>query len=192
LPLARLGVPRDHDPVLSKCLTFKEIEMLTPVSILRRSGLILALALGLGGSLGAAVHAAGDTSLILGGKVTGGEVTLTREQMGALPQHELTEQPTNFPAPSKFRGPLLADVLTLAGAKGDATLVALDDYKVTITADEMARYHPILALEVDGQSLATQDFGPYFVMWPFKQTPEIDNETFQAKAIWQVIKIDVR
>ena len=29
-------------------------------------------------------------------------------------------------------------------------------------------------------------------MWPFKERPEIDNETFQAKAIWQVIKIDVR
>jgi hypothetical protein len=29
-------------------------------------------------------------------------------------------------------------------------------------------------------------------MWPFQEKPEIDNDTFQAKAIWQVTKIEVQ
>jgi hypothetical protein len=29
-------------------------------------------------------------------------------------------------------------------------------------------------------------------MWPFKEKPEIDNEAYQAKAIWQVVKIEVK
>lgn len=158
-----------------------------PIGFLR--GLVAALWLGV-----APLPAlADDTGLIVSGKIPGGEVILTRDQLLALPQHVLTEQPMNFPSASTFRGPYLADVLALAGAgSGDATLVALDEYKVTITADEMARYHPILAVDLDGVTLEGHDFGPHFVMWPFKEQPEIDNETFQGKAIWQVIKVDVR
>jgi hypothetical protein len=134
-----------------------------------------------------------DGNLIVAGKVPGGTVTLSPAQLQGLPQHELTEQPMSFPSAGRFRGPLLADVLKLAGADtGAAMLTALDDYKVTITADEMASHNPILALELDGVTLAGHDFGPYFVMWPFKEKPEIDNEAFQAKAIWQVIRIDMQ
>ena len=92
-----------------------------------------------------------------------------------------------------FKGPLLSDVLKLAGATGgDLSLAAADDYKVDIRADEMAKYNPILAIEKDGVRMAPDDFGPFFVMWPFKEKPEIDNEAFQAKAIWSVVKIEVK
>lgn len=133
-------------------------------------------------------------NLLITGKVPGGSVNLAPAQLQALPQHELTEQPMSFPSAHRFRGPLLADVLALAGAaaNADAELTALDDYKVTITGNEMASHAPILALELDGVTLAGHDFGPYFVMWPFKEKPEIDNETFQSKAIWQVIRVEVQ
>lgn len=139
-----------------------------------------------------AAHA-DDTVLILFGKVPGGEVTLTRDEIAGLPQRALTEQPTGFPEPLAFKGPSLAEVLKLAGATGgDITLSAADDYKVDITADEIKAFDPILAIEKDGVRMAPDDFGPFFVMWPFKETPEIDNETFQAKAIWSVVKIEVK
>jgi hypothetical protein len=135
---------------------------------------------------------ADDTVLTLTGKVPGGQVTLSRDEIAKLPQRELTEQPTSFPAAINFKGPLLSDVLKLAGATGgDLTLTAADDYKVDITADEMKKYDPILAIEKDGVQMAPDDFGPFFVMWPFKEKPEIDNELFQGKAIWTVVKIEV-
>jgi hypothetical protein len=136
---------------------------------------------------------ADDAVLILSGKVPGGEVTLTRDEIAKLPQRELTEQPTSFPEPLKFKGPSLAEVLKLAGATGgDITVSAADDYKVDITADDMAKFDPILAIEKDGVRMAPDDFGPFFVMWPFKETPEIDIEAYQAKAIWSVVKIEVK
>jgi hypothetical protein len=136
---------------------------------------------------------ADDAALVFSGKVPGGTVTLTREEIAKLPQRTLTEQPTSFPAPIAFTGPSLAEVLTLAGAAGgDITLTAADDYSVEITADEMKAFDPILAIEKDGALMAPDDFGPFFVMWPFKDKPEIDNETFQAKAIWSVVKIEVK
>lgn len=142
--------------------------------------------------LAAGNAAAQDGNLTVLGSA-GNQVILTPAQLQALPQHELTEQPMNFPNAGKFRGPLLADVLDLVGAAGkDAKLTATDDYAVTITADEMARHQPILSLELDGVTLIGHDFGPYFVMWPFKEKPEIDVEAFQAKAIWQVIRIEVQ
>ena len=136
---------------------------------------------------------ADDAVLTFSGKVPGGAVTITRDEIAKLPQRELTEQPTSFPEPIKFKGPSLADVLTLAGATGaDITLSAADDYKVDITADEMKKHNPILAIEKDGVRMGPDDFGPFFVMWPFKETPEIDIEAYQAKAIWSVVKIEVK
>ncbi|HET6160491.1 MAG TPA: hypothetical protein VFE34_19250 [Dongiaceae bacterium] len=136
---------------------------------------------------------ADDAVLVLTGKVPNGQVTLTRDAIAKLPQRELSEQPTSFPAAVNFKGPLLADVLKLAGATGtDMTLSAADDYKVDILGDEMKKYDPILAIEKDGARMAPDDFGPFFVMWPFKEKPEIDNELFQGKAIWTVMKIEVR
>jgi hypothetical protein len=136
---------------------------------------------------------ADDAVLTFSGKVPGGAVTLTRDEIAKLPQHELTEQPTSFPEPLKFKGPLLADVLTLAGATGgDITVSAADDYKVDISAEDMKKFNPILAIEKDGVRMAPDDFGPFFVMWPFKEKPEIDIEAYQAKAIWTVVKIEVK
>lgn len=136
---------------------------------------------------------ADDAVLVFSGKVPGGAVTLTRDEIAKLPQRTLTEQPTSFPEPIAFKGPSLIDVLTLAGATGgEITLTAADDYTVDITADEMKTFNPILAVEKDGVRMAPDDFGPFFVMWPFKAKPEIDNETFQAKAIWSVVKIEVK
>jgi hypothetical protein len=136
---------------------------------------------------------ADDAVLIFTGKVPNGQVTLTRDEIAKLPQRELSEQPTSFPAMINFKGPLLSDALKLAGATvGDVTLTAADDYTVDIRADEMAKYNPILAIEKDGVRMAPDDFGPFFVMWPFKEKPEIDNEAFQAKAIWTVVKIEVK
>ena len=136
---------------------------------------------------------ADDAALTFTGKVPNGQVTLTRDEIAKLPQRELSEQPTSFPAAINFKGPLLSDVLKLAGATGgDISLTAADDYKVDIRADEMAKYNPILAIEKDGVRMAPDDFGPFFVMWPFKEKPEIDNEAFQAKAIWSVLKIEVK
>ena len=152
---------------------------------------------GIGGLLVTIVTSFGaladDAVLTFSGKVPGGAVTLTRDEIAKLPQRELTEQPTSFPQPMKFKGPSLTDVLKLAGATGgDITLSAADDYKVDITADEMKKFNPILAIEKDGVRMAPDDFGPFFVMWPFKEKPEIDNELFQSKAIWQLVKIEVK
>jgi hypothetical protein len=136
---------------------------------------------------------ADDAVLTLTGKVPNGQVTLTRDEIAKLPQRELSEQPTSFPAATVFKGPSLSDVLKLAGANGgDITLTAVDDYKVDIRTDEIAKYNPLLAIEKDGVRMAPDDFGPFFVMWPFKEKSEIDNEAFQAKAIWSVVTIEVK
>src|SRR5690349_10928002 len=101
---------------------------------------------------------ADDAVLVFSGKVPGGEVTLTRDEIAKLPQRTLTEQPTSFPEPLAFEGPSLAEVLKLAGATGgDLTLSAADDYKIEITADEIKKYDPILAIEKGGVRMAPDD-----------------------------------
>lgn len=133
------------------------------------------------------------------GKVQGGSFVLTREDLLALPQHELTEQPQYLASLKQFRGPLLADVIEASDRhrivrmkKGDVILTTRDGDTVTITADEMLEYGPILALDMDGQTLFGHELGPYVVMWPFKERPELDNNLFQMKAVRNVDAIEVQ
>jgi hypothetical protein len=182
--LQRCSLPRTIAP--GKTLGEKDISM--RVGIGRGLGAALLLV-----TIVTSFAQAQDATLLLTGNVPGGSVTLTMEQIAALPQRELKEQPTSFPEPLTFKGPNLAEVLKLAGATGsDLTLSAADDYKVDISAKDIADFNPILAIEKNGARMAPDDFGPFFVMWPFKEKPEIDNETYQAKAIWQVVKIEVK
>ena len=77
---------------------------------------------------------AADATLVLSGKVAGGEVTLTRDEIAKLPQRTLTEQPTSFPEPIAFKGPSLREVLMLAGATG-GDIKTVEDANQMIEAD---------------------------------------------------------
>jgi len=141
----------------------------------------------------AALAEEGAPGLTLSGKVENGEVVLPMATIAALPQVTLTEQHVTMKAPAAFRGPSLTEVLALAKASGSSiTMHALDDYVATATIADIERYHPILAIEMDGKPFTIRDFGPYFLVWPFAEHDEINTDAFHARSVWQLVKIEVR
>lgn len=132
------------------------------------------------------------SELMLSGKVENGQVVLTRDTIAALPQISLTEQHISMEKAATFRGPYLSDVLKLAKANGqEVTMTALDDYVATASMEEIEKYQPILAIEMDGKRLVVRDFGPFFVVWPFSEYSEVNTDLFHARAVWQLVKIEV-
>jgi hypothetical protein len=92
----------------------------------------------------------------------------------ALPQYEVE---TDYPSGGlirRFSGPLLRDVLALAGPAGDAVVVtALDGYQRTLTLDQLDRHDVILALELEGRPLPVGGFGPAMLVWPRQTDPAL-------------------
>jgi hypothetical protein len=69
------------------------------------------------------------------------------------------------------------------------SLDALNDYSVTIPAEDISTYRPILAYSRDGQDIAVRDKGPMIVIYPFDQHAELEQQTYLNRTIWQVSEI---
>ncbi|MBT2304014.1 oxidoreductase [Variovorax paradoxus] len=118
-------------------------------------------------------------------------VRLTEAQILALPVTTIVTA-TEWTPISRFEGPLLSDVLDLAGARGKTLNVfALNNYAVTIPWSDLIRYAPILAHTQDGARMKRNRFGPLFIVYPRDQYPALQAPSMMARMAWQVCRIDV-
>jgi hypothetical protein len=101
----------------------------------------------------------------------------------------LTESPWTD-GMTTFQGVPLKTLADYLGARGDhVRLVALDDYTVTVPTSDFEVYQPILATRRNGDPMKIRDKGPIWVIYPWSEHPEIQNEENYAKAIWQVFQM---
>lgn len=122
----------------------------------------------------------------------GNEVHFDRDMlMDLLPRTIETRTPWHG-QPGSFEGPLFRSVLEAAGARGDRVWVhALNGFEAPIPVEDFHEYDVILAMKHNGQPMAIRDFGPLFVLYPFDQHPELNNETIRFRSVWQVGRIHV-
>jgi hypothetical protein len=113
------------------------------------------------------------------------------EQLASLPAHEITTA-TPWTGSARFSGPRFTDVLAQLGARGSkVSLIAIDDYKVDLSMADIERYQPILALSMNGERLPPRGRGPLWLMFPFDNHPELQNDAWYFRAIWQIDRIRV-
>ncbi|MFL9593561.1 molybdopterin-dependent oxidoreductase [Aeromonas schubertii] len=137
------------------------------------------------------------------GQALAGEPLLTLERGGvrqpvdeamvmALPQHEITTRTPWYPGLRTFRGPRLADLLQQAGMEGQMLWVhALNDYMAPIPTSDLLAYSPILAHSINGERMSVRERGPFIIIYPFDQQPDIRNKRYYARSVWQVDRIRV-
>lgn len=135
--------------------------------------------------------APGRTVLSITGKVSkpnaGDRHDLDMATLATLPQHSFSAATPWFPAPVKFTGPLLRDVLALAGAGGtQLTAVALNDYKVQLPMADATRWDVVMARLLDDKPMSTRDKGPLFIVYPFHQVAELRSERYYSRSAWQL------
>lgn len=91
-----------------------------------------------------------------------------------------------------FSGPLGSAILEAVGAKGSAlTVTAINDYSAEIPVEDFTRYPVILANRLDGALMSVREKGPLFVIYPFDVAPELVNEVYFTRSVWQVKSINV-
>lgn len=91
-----------------------------------------------------------------------------------------------------YEGVDLSTLLKQLGAKGSiARVFALDDYVAEISIAEIHKYKVILATKENGKNLTIEDKGPFFVVFPFNDYPELRDNTHYSQSVWQVKSIEI-
>ena len=112
-------------------------------------------------------------------------------QAGELAAPTVTTTPW-YDGPRRFSGPLGQAVIDSIGATGTTLRVtAINDYITDIPLADLMEYPVILATRLDGERMSVREKGPIFVIYPFDEAPELNNETYYGRSAWQVKSIEV-
>lgn len=119
--------------------------------------------------------------------------SLTLSDLKALPAASIE---TDLPEALQIEGhhvwtgvPLRVILSLLGPGISQIRLNALNDYSITIPVSDIESYNPLLAYSRDGQELAIRDKGPLIVIYPFGQYPELEQQVYLNRTIWQVGEI---
>lgn len=120
-------------------------------------------------------------------------VTFDRAMIETLPRHEIkTENPWDQGMTS-YEGVLLRDLMKYVMSDGrTVSFVALNDYSSEIPMADIEKYDIILAYSRNGKELSVREKGPFFVVFPFSDEPDLKTEARFAQSVWQVTRIEVK
>jgi hypothetical protein len=95
--------------------------------------------------------------------------------------------------PVRFEGVPLARLLDRLGTSGTRlTAVALNDYSAELPIEDIRKYEVILALKQNGEYMPVRGKGPLFIVYNFDANPELKNQKFYNRSVWQVARLEVR
>ena len=94
---------------------------------------------------------------------------------------------------TRFSGPLLRDLLESVGADMPELVrfVAINDYSVEIPTTDFWEWDVILAVRMNGELLSPRDKGHYWVIYPVSSNPELKDPLYNARHIWQVVRMEI-
>lgn len=91
-----------------------------------------------------------------------------------------------------FEGPR-GDVLLekLGVTQGMMFIKALNDYVAKVPVEDFFKTGAILAMKGDGKFLSIRNKGPLFLIFPFDQSPDLKNDSYYTKSVWQIKSIHI-
>lgn len=152
--------------------------------------------------IGSMVHAStlsdpqGPVILTVSGNIThtngDGVARFDQAMLDALEQRTTTAMTPWFGEQHDFRGPLGAAILDAVGADGGLLrVIALNDYAADVPTQDLRSHPVILATHLDGQRISVREKGPLFLIYPFDEKPDLFNEVYFGRSVWQIARIEV-
>jgi len=119
------------------------------------------------------------------------EIHISTEDLIKLPVTSITTA-TNFTPKATFEGVSFTELLSKYSIKASSLRIyALDDYSYTLPVGELIKYHVILAYRKNGRVIPVSDLGPFAVIYPKDEHPELNKLEVNAKTVWQINRIEV-
>lgn len=121
-------------------------------------------------------------------------LVLDRNELESFPQSSFSTSSPYFDGEVGFSGPTLERVLEAFGVNGQAqiTLTALNNYKVTGSLEELLSLDAIIATRRESKTMSVRDRGPFWVILPLSERPELNNEDFHRYMVWQLSGIELK
>ncbi|GAA3942606.1 hypothetical protein [Litoribacillus peritrichatus] len=139
--------------------------------------------------------------LLMTSHVFGYELTLihqnTKHTVNQSEFHALTNQSlvTITPwtdEPHTFQGATLASLLKHFKIEGKiAKAKALNDYVVEIDLQKAIAANAFVVSHIDNQPMRVRNKGPFWIIFPWSEQPELNDRQYQDWSIWQMIEINV-
>lgn len=141
-----------------------------------------------------AAHASGPVVLTVEGNIDGSAPRdFTVADLEAMGVSKVTTSTPWHDKVVTFEGILLSDLLEKVGGKGEMIEgVALNNFYTEIPVSDATAYDILLAFKADGAYLGVRDKGPLFVIYPFDRFPELRNELYYSRSIWQLRRIKLK
>lgn len=137
-------------------------------------------------------RAAARVALTIRGPGVPKEFVLDDDALAALGPEELATSTPWTGAVSRFGGVPLAKALGAAGATGDRVrAIALNDYAVEFSAGDVTAEGAFLARTMDGRELTVRDKGPFWMVFPWSERPELRTASVKALSVWQLRELEV-
>lgn len=125
-------------------------------------------------------------------KKDGNVINVTRNEIEKLPSYKITTS-TNFTSREDFVGVKFKDLMEYYKLSGDKVRAfALDDYSFTLNIHEMLRYNVIVAYKMNGEYMKISELGPFAIIYPIDQFPELNSLSVNAKTVWQIKLLEVK
>ncbi|MGG2397068.1 molybdopterin-dependent oxidoreductase [Pseudomonas sp. SH1-B] len=121
----------------------------------------------------------------------GQQQTFSLEQLQRLP-HASIRLRSAVGDPQTWTGvPLQRLLAEVPGADNGRPLhtSALNHYSVVVPYEDILRYQPLVAYKLNGQFMSIRDHGPLYLIYPFDDHPELHQQLFYNRSIWQLSDI---
>jgi len=118
------------------------------------------------------------------------EINVSTEDLLKLPVTSITTA-TNFTPKATFEGVTFTELLSKYSITASSLRIyALDDYSYTLPVEELLKYKVILAFRKNDKVIPVSDLGPFAVIYPRDQHPELNKLDVNAKTVWQINRIE--
>ncbi|SDD16932.1 molybdopterin-dependent oxidoreductase [Ruegeria marina] len=93
---------------------------------------------------------------------------------------------------TRFTGVPLKEILRLLNVTdGVLRARAINEYAVDIPVETIEPNVPLLAFEMNGQTMSRRDKGPLWIVYPYDSDEAYRSETVYTRSIWQLDRIEV-
>lgn len=120
--------------------------------------------------------------------------TLSRDDLSAMPNTTIVTVTPWTVQEDEYTGVALVDLLAELGVREGVNavrLTGLDGYSVTASLSNILAAHAALVYERNGEVMPVRAFGPFWILFPFTDRPELVRRDIRSASVWQLQSIDL-
>lgn len=121
-----------------------------------------------------------------------GEFSFSQQDILALSDQEVVTETPWTDGTLTFRGAPLAAVLAEVGIEqGWVNARGLNNYSINLPVNQVLAAHAFLAVHMNGELMRIKDKGPFWIVFPWSEHPDLLTRDVRAWSVWQLQALSV-